>query len=132
MNSSKQELDEYKQAFAIALEDDPRAYRNIIGDFKYALETAIKRVRWNYKTAIPVYFPRENTMSMLLPLCLLSDQKVDCALVVERTAKNKYLGHTIYTLEMAYKGARLITRPDSDWLTTTSFRISDKIVEPNE
>lgn len=130
MNPSK--LEEYKQSFATALENDPSAYRSIMAEFKHALDTALKRVRWNYKTAIPIYFPRENTMSMLLPLCLLSDQQVDCALVVERTDKNKYLGHTIYTLEMAYKGARLITRPDSDWLTATSFRISDKIVETNE
>ena len=29
---------------------------------------------------------------------------------------NNYEGRTIFTLQMAYNNARLITRPDSDWL----------------
>ena len=29
---------------------------------------------------------------------------------------NNYVGKTILTLDMAYSNARLITRPDSDWL----------------
>ena len=53
---------------------------------------------------------------LLLPVCLLSDDKVDLALAVEKTASGSYLGHTMLPLDWAYKNARLVCRPDSDWL----------------
>ena len=34
-----------------------------------------------------------------------------------------YIGQTILTMKMAYNNARLICRPDSDWLNT-SLRLS--------
>lgn len=55
-------------------------------------------------------------MQLLLPLCLLSDDEVDLALAVEQTPSGSYLGHTVLPLDWAYKNARLICRPDSDWL----------------
>ncbi|MCH8297896.1 MAG: DUF3825 domain-containing protein [Chloroflexi bacterium] len=38
------------------------------------------------------------------------------ALPVEKTISGNYLGHTVLPLDWAYKNARLICRPDSDWL----------------
>jgi len=38
------------------------------------------------------------------------------ALAVEKTPSGNYLGHTVLALDWAYKNARLICRPDSDWL----------------
>lgn len=38
--------------------------------FKNALEVALHRVKWNYKTAIPVYHVKEKKLSLLLPLAL--------------------------------------------------------------
>jgi hypothetical protein len=40
------------------------------------------------------------------------------ALAVEKTASGSYLGHTMLPLDWAYKNARLVCRPDSDWLDT--------------
>lgn len=110
------QVDEYKKKLSEYLKGDEFAYRTLIDAFKRALELALKKVRWNYKTAIPVYFPRKNRMSMLLPLCMISDDRVDLALVVERTESGNYQGHTIYPLSWAYSNSRLIARPDSEWL----------------
>ena len=35
---------------------------------------------------------------------------------ISKQPNGKYVGQTIYTLDMAYSDARLIVRPDSDWL----------------
>ncbi len=54
-------------------------------------------------------------------MALEDKKRIDVALVCNHVYKpeegvNNYEGRTIYTLQMAYNNARLITRPDSDWL----------------
>lgn len=114
---TKQERDEYFAVLASKIEENDRTYRAIVNRVKDAIELAVKRIRWNFKTAIPQYDPPENKLSLPLPLALQSDESADVALVVEKTPAGSYLGHTILTLPMAYNNARLICRPDSDWLT---------------
>jgi uncharacterized protein DUF3825 len=48
---------------------------------------------------------------------LVSDERVDLALAVEKTISGSYIGHTVLSLDWAYTNARLICRPDSDWLS---------------
>ena len=89
--------------------------------FKNSLNITLSRVSWNYKTAIPVYYVDKHQLSLLLPLALEKKDVIDVALVVEHKVNkekkiNNYVGRTIFTLQMAYSNARLITRPDSDWL----------------
>lgn len=102
------------------LEDDDRLFRRVRARLNEAVDTAKKRVRWNFKTAIPSYYPRGNTMSLLLPICLMDDDIADAALVVQLMPSGNYQGQTILTMRQAYTNARLICRPDSDWLTTSS------------
>ena len=83
-----------------------------------AVAFALKKVEWNYRTAIPIYYPQKNTGFLLLPLSLVDEDRVDLALVVERQPSGAYLGQTILTLDEAYTDSRLITRPDRDWLQT--------------
>ena len=99
--------------------DNPRLLRRLMNRLDDAVEVALKRVEWNFKTAVPAFFPRRNSMSLLLPLDLTEDDAPDIALVCEHTESNAYLGQTILTMRMAYKNARLICRPDSDWLDTS-------------
>jgi hypothetical protein len=113
---SEDQIEEYKQQLADYLKKDGFAYRMLIDAFTRALDLALKKVRWNYKTAIPVYSPAKNKLSMLLPLCMLSEDHVDLALVVERTGSGNYQGQTIYPLDWAYSNSRLIARPESEWL----------------
>jgi hypothetical protein len=81
---------------------------------------AIERVRRNYKTAIPQFYRdgRSGTgsMQLLLPVSLLRRDSVELALAVERLGADVYLGRTVLTLDWAYNNARLLTRPDTDWL----------------
>lgn len=86
-----------------------------------ALDEALKRVQQSYKTAVPHwYWPTvdaEGHMQLLLPLCLLEPGHADLALVVDKV-EHGYAAHTVLPLEGAYKRARLIARPDADWLET--------------
>ena len=91
-----------------------RAYRT---RFNEAIDLAVKKVSWNYKTAIPMYWPTNKRIQLLLPLCLDSEDRVDVALVTNK-AKEGYTGDTILTLNMAYTKARLVCKPDSDWLVS--------------
>ena len=118
--SESEELEDTYYALGDIIEDDPRVFRRLRARLKDALDMARRRVRWNYKTAIPSYYPRANTMSLLLPLAICDDDRVDAALVVQLMDSGNYLGQTILTMEQAYKNARLICRPDSDWLTSSA------------
>lgn len=81
---------------------------------------AIERVRRNYKTAIPQFYrdgrSGQGNMQLLLPVSLLRRDSVELALAVDRLGPDVYLGRTVLTLDWAYNNARLLTRPDMDWL----------------
>lgn len=98
--------------------DNDRLFMRIQNRIKDSIELAKKRVSRNYKTAIPSYFPKRNSMSLMLPLCLMDEEKPDVALVVEQTPAGNYQGQTILTLAQAYIDARLLCRLNSEWLTT--------------
>ena len=100
-----------------AIDGDVECKRRIKRRLEDAKEMAEKRTRWNFKTAIPIYHPRRNEMSLLLPLSLVGEDKVDVALVVTKNESGSYQGRTVLPLGWAYKNARLVCRPDSDWLT---------------
>lgn len=112
-----EERDKYLQRFAAALEEDDDTYLLLNNRFETAYKLARKRVQWNYKAAIPQYYPRENLMSMLLPIGLINNVDVDVALVLTRNDSGSYQGRTVFPLTWAYKSARLVCRPDSDWLS---------------
>ena len=114
---------EYYSALAQAIKCDKRTYRAIKNRFEESLNLALKRVEWNFRTSIPIYYPTRNSISLLLPLSLMNESQIDLALVVEKTQSGNYLGHTILPLDWAYSNARLIARLDSNWL------IVDKIDE---
>ncbi len=120
---SYEEKQDYKAKLEKAIRQDIDWFDSLNSRFKQAIDRAFKRVEWNYKTAIPTYYIEEREISILLPLALGSKGKVNVALVCKHNYNpnegiNNYEGKTILTLEMAYSNARLITRPDSDWLLT--------------
>ncbi len=111
------EKESYLVRLSTAIAQDLQCTRAIKNRLEDAKALAEKRTRWNFKTAIPQYYPTRNEMSLLLPLALVSDEKVDIALVVTRNPSGSYQGRTVLPLEWAYQNARLVCRPDSDWLT---------------
>ena len=96
----------------------PRILNRLKNRMADAVALALKKVEWNYKTAIPTYYPKNNSGSLLLPLALADEEHVDLALVVERQPSGSYQGQTILPLDLAYSNSRLVARPDSDWLQT--------------
>jgi len=80
-----------------------------------AIEEVKRKVKTNYKIAVPQYF--NGRTQLLLPLCLTPNSKnPDLALVVHKLSDKTYTARTCLTLKMAYNNARLIVKPQSSWL----------------
>jgi len=96
---------------------------------RQALDSAVyltlRRVRRNHKLVIPQWYPKlgEAGAQFLMPLDLTGSGKADLALVVSAVGDRAYRGHTVLTLDMAYTNARLVARPDSDWLAPSAAAI---------
>ena len=105
--------------------DTPRLFNRLRNRLDDAIQLARKQVRWNFKTAIPCYFPTRNVMSLMLPLALMEDGRADAALVVEQTRSGNYQGQTILTLRQAYIDGRLLCRPNSEWLDADTVSGAD-------
>src|SRR5262249_21384207 len=105
--------DHLEDRFPEPLRSNPSLARNAL----IGTEAQIRdRVYRNYKTAVPQYW--RGRIQLLRPLCLLQDGKADLALVVEKERDGRCSrGNTVLTLDMAYSNARLLARPDPDWLS---------------
>lgn len=90
---------------------NPEIRRQLIG----SIDEVKKKVRTNYKIAVPQYY--DGKIQLLLPLCLTSGSpNSDLALVVHKLNDTTYTARTCLTLKMAYNNARLIVKPQSSWL----------------
>lgn len=81
--------------------------------FTGVIDTSIKKVIANYKLAVPQYYGGQ--IQLLIPLYFEDDSKPELALTVTKK-DGYYQGHTCLTLDMAYNNARLIAKPESNWL----------------
>jgi cold shock CspA family protein len=126
----RNERQEFLTKLAKAIEADVQTMRSIKRRLEDAKLLAEKRTKWNYKTAIPQYFPRQDVMSLLLPLAIVDDERVDLALVVTRNPSGSYQGRTVFPLDWAYQNARLVCRPDSDWLVTERVSATSATASP--
>lgn len=79
------------------------------------MRRGFKRLRRNYKLAVPQYSPRFDEIQLLVPLCISDELVADSALAV-RKIDQVYVAKTVLTMDMVYSNARLITRPDPEWL----------------
>lgn len=113
----------YYDELRSVLESNPMRLSIISSMMGMAVETAKHRVAWNYKTAIPVYYPTDDSVHLILPLALNINEpeKISIALVMTKTPSGRYRAVTIFTLDMAYSNARLVTKPSSDWLIAESI-----------
>jgi len=94
------------------LKNNRRLAVNAIQGSEKSLRQKLAR---NYKVAIPQWY--ENRIQLLLPLNLSDGPDAELALVAERDPKTSlYRVKTALPMNMAYMNARLITRPDRDWL----------------
>lgn len=91
--------------------DSDEIRRRLVG----AIEEVKKRVKTNYKLAVPQYY--KNRIQLLLPLNLTpGSPNPDLALAIHKLNDDAYTARTCLTLKMAYNNARLIVKPQSTWL----------------
>lgn len=114
----------YYKELRNVLEANPMRLSIISSMMSMAVETAKQKVAWNYKTAIPVYYPTDDSVHLILPLALNINEpdEISIALVMTKTPSGRYRAVTIFTLDMAYSNARLVTKPSSDWLIAESIK----------
>ena len=98
------------------LKENPFYYQEIVASVQNAIEVAKSRIKNDYKIPIAGYYPRLDTISLNIPLCLSSSRETSLILVVERKG-SRYIGHTVYTPIMAYSSARVISKQENSWLT---------------
>lgn len=89
-----------------------------VSSFDRLLDRTQRRVRRNFRAAVPFYYPALRKIQMLLPVTFYpgTAQEETHALVVTRVGAG-YSVETIMPLAWAYKNARLLAKPDrEDWL----------------
>jgi hypothetical protein len=80
-----------------------------------AIDEVKNKIKTNYKIAVPQYY--RGKIQLLLPLCLTPNTtNPDLALAIYKIEENAYCARTCLTIKMAYTNARLIVKPQSDWL----------------
>ena len=123
---------EYDKRISALLQKGSQPNLHLNQLLKEAISESVKRCQWNYKTAIPYYEPISKQIGWFLPLCIQENDngkirlKPFAALVVTKGNSGRFQGETIYRLSWAYRCARLVCRPDSDWLTPL-FSTDEKI-----
>ena len=115
-SESESVLNEKTERLREFLRNNDDARWQIRDALKSAHRRSSKRCAYCFRIAVPSYYPRINKVQTLLPLCLVSDSQPDVALVLGRDDQGNYEGRTILTLQMAYKNARLLCKPESSWL----------------
>lgn len=68
----------------------------------------------NYRIAVPQYY--KGKVTYLLPVTI-DNQLMSVAV---ESINGRYRVNTIFTLEMAYKNARLLMKPEVDWITSVT------------
>lgn len=121
-NANPEGSKEFYESYRESLSQDDYCQLLLKDAFELSLRRAVKKVAWNYRMVIPVYDAKRRKLMLLIPMSLdaKDNEHIDIALMVERAKVSlKYVGHTILTLGMAYKKARMIMRPESDWLVAS-------------
>lgn len=80
------------------------------------VEETKRKIKRNMRLVVPQYY--HDTIMYLMPIDIPIDDTnvVTMALAVELTGTKQYRANTIFTKEMAYEKARLLMKPESNWL----------------
>lgn len=94
--------------------------QDLVRAVQEAAQAAVKQVIQNYKTAIPQFYRAasgkgEGSIQLLLPLRFPGQQRPTLALAVRRDGDHYYAA-TVLKIDWAYTYARLLTKPDTEWL----------------
>ncbi|MDR0549622.1 MAG: DUF3825 domain-containing protein [Deltaproteobacteria bacterium] len=119
----QEDVEAINSELAKFIEDEPNqsTYTTIKEKLKTALELTIRQIVANPRIPLPYWNPARDKLAFILPLALITPPDYDVALVVEQLTDGdggvvKPFVHTILTLSMASKGARLISTLQDTWL----------------
>lgn len=93
----------------------------ILAYLQISLDLTIKKCKRNHRIAIPQYY--RNKITYLLPVRIGNELM---AVAVE-SINCRYRVNTILTLEMAYNNARLLMKPEVDWIATATTSSSGNV-----
>ncbi len=80
------------------------------------LEEAKMKIKRNLRLVVPQYYRGEIMYLVPIRIPVDDDKYETMALAVEKTSTSQYRANTIFTKEMAYEKARLLMKPESNWL----------------
>ena len=101
------------------LPDSIKNHKHKLEFLKGVVDTAMQRVTANYKLAVPHWY--QNKIQLLIPLYFEDNNKPSVALVLNPMNGSYYQAATCLSMDMAYMDARLIAKPESNWLITENI-----------
>jgi hypothetical protein len=77
------------------------------------MKHSVRLAQRSYRIAVPQYY--RGRIQLLLPLYLRDAQRADLALTLQKRGEWYHAATVLYP-DWAYRHARLLTRPNSEWL----------------
>lgn len=99
-----------------AIEGEPGRYRRACRALDDAIDLSLRRVRRSYRHVAPAFDAALGRKLMLLPLALVDDTSIDCALVLELMPSGAYQAAAVASLSRAYAAARVVSEQLPSWL----------------
>lgn len=124
-----QKYREIREFFMPIVDNEPdpevtQVYRLLVDALDNVISVAIKKLSWNWRAVVPCYNPEREESCFLLPVSFCDSAKPDRAMIAsahEVDGEMIYAIHTVISLEWAYLDARLVCRPESEWLAADSI-----------
>lgn len=99
-----------------AIEGEPGRYRRACRALDDAIDLSLRRARRSYHHVAPAFDAALGRKLMLLPLALVDDTNIDCALVLELMPSGAYQAAAVASLSRAYAAARVVSEQLPSWL----------------
>lgn len=99
-----------------AIEGEPGRYRRACRALDDAIDLSLRRARRSYRHVAPAFDAALDRKLMLLPLALVDDTNIDCALVLELMPSGAYQAAAVASLSRAYAAARVVSEQLPSWL----------------
>ena len=106
-----------KRTLAHAIEGEPALFRRLCRALDDAIGLSMRRAQASYRHVAPAYDAARDRMLLMLPLALVDEASVDCALALELMPSGAYQAASVVTLPAAYAAARTISSQMPTWLT---------------
>ena len=99
-----------------AIEGEPGRYRRACRALDDAVDLSLRRARRSYRHVTPAFDAALGRKLLLLPLALVDDASIDCALVLELMPSGAYQAAAVASLSRAYAAARVVSEQLPPWL----------------